>query len=87
MLTVTDDAKVHLANLLEHNEVPDGTAVRLVVAEQGLAMTTDSPGDQDATFDHDGRTVLVMENEIAEQLDGRTLDVEQTDDGTELKVS
>lgn len=87
MLTVTQDAKAHLANLLEHNNVPDGTAVRLVVAEQGLAMTTDSPGNEDATFDHEGRTVLVMENDIAEQLDGRTLDVEETDDGAELKVS
>lgn len=87
MLTVTDDAKAHIADLLDQNDAPEGTAVRLVPAQQGLALAPDSPTEDDTTFDHNGRTVLVIKPTIAEQLDGRTIDVAATDQGKELRLS
>jgi len=87
MVTVTDNAKAHIADLLQQNEAPDGTAVRLVPAQQGLALAPDEPADDDTKFDHDGKTVLIMKPNIADQLDGRTIDVADTEQGTELRLS
>jgi Fe-S cluster assembly iron-binding protein IscA len=87
MLTVTDDARAHLATILDQNDIPQEQAVRLLVGPNGLGLAPDMPKDEDAAFDHAGRTVLVIEPSIADQLDGRTMDVEQTDQGTQIKLS
>jgi Fe-S cluster assembly iron-binding protein IscA len=87
MLDVTDGAKQHLVQLMSDNEVPDEGAVRIVVHEDALTLAADEPRPGDATFDLEGRTVLVMEQAIADHLDGKTLDVEATEEGTELKLA
>jgi Fe-S cluster assembly iron-binding protein IscA len=81
MLTLTDAATEHIANLLDETDTPDDTAIRLVASEEGLAMVADNAKPEDTTFDHDGKTVLVMDQQVADALDGRTLDVAETDEG------
>lgn len=75
MLTVTDDARAHFAKLLDGANVPDESVVRIVAQEQGLALAPDVARDGDETFDHDGKTVLVIQPELATHLEGMTLDV------------
>lgn len=87
MLTVTDSAGDHLVGLLENANAPDDAAVRLVMAEGGLGMRADKPRPEDITFEHDGRTVLVAAQDVADALDGRTLDTTKTDKGTGLTLS
>lgn len=87
MLTMTDAAGEHLTTLLSDSKAPEGSAVRLVVAESGLGMRADAVRDGDVTFDHGGQTVLVAAPEVAEALDGRTLDTVDTDKGTGLTLS
>lgn len=87
MLTVTEDAKAHIAKLLDENEAPEGTAVRLIVAKQGLALAPDTPTAEDETFEHDGRTVLVVKPSIVEKLDGRTIEISESEQGAELRMS
>jgi len=87
MLTVTPAASEHLANLIDESKGPEGLAVRLVVQEQGLALTPSEPKPDDTTFEHDGRTVLVVDPRAAEMLSERTIDIQQTEQGTGLAVS
>lgn len=87
MLTVTPEACAHMADLIERNKIPEPQTIRLVPGQQGLGLTPDQPRPGDATFDHDGRTVLTMEQSLAEQLDGRTLDVDKADGQAQLKLA
>lgn len=87
MVTVTEEAKAHLATILDENNIPEEQAVRLLVGPNGLGLAPDTPKDEDTAFDHNGRTVLLMEQNIAEQLDGRTMDVEETEQGAQIKLS
>ena len=87
MLTVTPEACAHMADLLERNRITEPQTIRLVPGEQGLGLRPDAPKPGDATFDHDGRTVLTMDQGLAEQLDGRTLDVDLAEGRAQLKLA
>ena len=89
MLTVTEAAGAHLANMLNEAETPEEgeVAVRMLLREGQLAVTLDEPRTQDAKFDHQGATVLVIEDELAQRLDGKTLDIESDKQGSSLVMS
>lgn len=86
MLTVTDNAGKHMANLLENANAPDEASLRFVVDGDSLGLTIDQPQDGDQTFEHDGRTVLLLDEKVGQLLDERTLDVQDTDDGARLSL-
>ncbi len=77
-LTVTDSALARLAGTIRNMQVArsaDG-CFRLMIDEQGeleLGIHIAVPGGK--IFQHDGVTVLVMSDAVAEQHAGRTLDV------------
>jgi Fe-S cluster assembly iron-binding protein IscA len=87
MITLTDAASSHLATLLEESDVPEENAVRLVMGAEGLALATDEPGPEDTKFEHNGKTVLVLDAQVTEALGDRTLDVEDTENGKALSIS
>jgi Fe-S cluster assembly iron-binding protein IscA len=87
MLAVTDAASEHIANLLDNRETETDAVVRLVVQDEGLTMVLDSANPDDVTYDHLGRTVLVMKPDLAEQLDGKTLQVEQSEGDARLTLN
>jgi hypothetical protein len=80
MLAVTEDALARLAKMLEQEGVPKDAVVRLLHEPDGIAMVGDAERPDDKTFQHDGRTVLVLDAQTAETLSGSTLEV----DGAEL---
>lgn len=84
MFNITDAAGTKLATILEEQSCPEEMAIRLVQDNQGLALSIDTqkPGDQ--TYDHDGRTILLIDESTQELLGGTTLDVEESDDGGRL---
>lgn len=86
MLTVTDAARDHLSQLLSRTEHPEGTTVRVVPGQQGLELALDAPREGDATFEHDGEVVLTIDTQLSEMLEDKTLDIEQTDGGPQLKL-
>jgi len=86
MLTVTDPAGEHLAKLLDDAEAPEGTAARFVAGEDGLALQVDEPKEDDQNHDHQGRTVLLIDPQVAELLQDKTLDVRETEEGTALEL-
>ncbi|UCF34059.1 MAG: hypothetical protein JSV78_01885 [Phycisphaerales bacterium] len=84
MLSVTDAATEYLAGLLSDAEAPDDMAVRFVYEAKGFQMRTDGEQPGDTTFAHEGRTVLVMEEQVADLLADRTLDVHDAGAGPRL---
>lgn len=82
MLSVTEAACTYLTQLLEKSTIADDTAVRIVPSTQGdLKLRLDTPRSDDTTFDHAGRTVLLLDAQIAQRLVESTLDVEDADEG------
>jgi Fe-S cluster assembly iron-binding protein IscA len=84
MLTVTEAAGVYLTEILAEANAADDTAVRFVVQENKLAPYLDNARPGDATFDHEGRTILVLDEGISQTLANSTLDVKDTDTGVQL---
>ena len=87
MLTVTESAGGHLASLLVEAEAPEDVAVRFVLEGQGLAMALDNERPDDETFAYEGKTILLLDNQISELLADKTLDIEMADDGPKLALS
>jgi Fe-S cluster assembly iron-binding protein IscA len=87
MLTVSDDAKAHLASIMSENNVPDEQSIRLVAGAQGLGLAPDTPGASDDTYEHDGKTVLCVEPALNKQLEGRTMTIEQSEQGARLNIA
>jgi len=84
MLTLTEAAGAHLADILADKECPDDVAVRFVCAESGNSLMLDSKKADDSAFEHEGRTVLLLDQSAVEVLGDETLDFKQTDAGGAL---
>jgi Fe-S cluster assembly iron-binding protein IscA len=77
MLTMTEAAGAQLIQMLDDAEAPEGVAIRFVHEDEDVALRLDQPKDGDTTLDHEGRTVLVLDPQLAELLADRTLDVQE----------
>ena len=78
MLVVTEAARAHLAQMLGQEGVPEAAAVRLVREADGVTLQSDAERQGDQTFEHGGRTVLVLDAQISELLSESTLDIEES---------
>lgn len=77
MLNVTQAASHYLSDMLVRSHAPAEAAVRIVPKAEGGGLVTkiDQERDGDQHFDCDGRTVLVLDPDIATRLSEQTLDV------------
>lgn len=87
MLNVTESASAHLAQLLDEADAPNDAAVRIARSQEGWAILLDNrqPGDQ--TFEHDGKTVLLVDEMAADLLTDVTLDLDQQEADTRLTLN
>lgn len=81
MLTVTDKALSRLQNFLDENQLDDTKAVRIILNQQKkLELIADTPRENDDSLpNQDGKTVLVIDNNLSTALNGYTMDF--SDDG------
>jgi len=86
MLTVTEDAKALCAAILNQAEAPDSAVMRIVAEDKGLGLVADEVKDTDETFEVEGKTVLVVEPALAEQLADRKLSAIETEQGPQLSL-
>lgn len=86
MLTITDPACDHLSKLLAEAKAPDEAAIRMVTGERGLELRVDSPKPGDTTIDREGKPLVVLDEQLAERLGDRTLDIRQTPAGVGLAL-
>jgi hypothetical protein len=80
MVTVTDGAREYLHG--EAEGLADDECFRLARGMGGkIAIVTGRPVDSDVTFEHGDSTVLAVEAKLAEDLGGRTIDIEERSEG------
>ena len=82
MLTVTEKAGAHLAQMIAEQNLPDGTAARFVTEGQGIALRQDTEREGDTALKHKDTTVLLLDAQLTELLDKHTLDL----DGDQLTL-
>lgn len=88
MLDVTPTACEAIHDMLEKGNAPEDVALRLSTQQGGsLGLTPDREAPSDTSFEHSGRTVLVVDEQLANDLDGRTLDATSTDAGVQLTLN
>jgi len=84
MLTLTEAAGGYLTGVLDESKAPADTALRLHVGADGLSAALDSQRPGDATYDHGGRKVLLLDRRASEALSDKTLDLQSTPEGERL---
>ncbi len=88
MIHVTERARQELKRILaEKVEWPEAR-LRLMDRGQGklgVGIDVEAPGDR--VIEYEGTKVLIVEPELATNLKGVTLDVDDTPDGVELVLS
>ena len=87
MLTVTENAKQHLKNmLLAHTDDPE-IGLRLTVeSPQQFGLVIDSEGIGDQVVKHEGLKVLLVKPELVTLLDKATIDTKETPEGPNLVI-
>jgi Fe-S cluster assembly iron-binding protein IscA len=86
MLYVTDQALAALNAMREDSDASDGESILLYLEEDGslgLALAEIEEGDN--VIEQDGRVVVIVAEDLAQALDGMTLDVSVSDDGEEIE--
>ena len=84
MLTVTEAACVHLAQMLDNANASADAAVRFVAEDDTIKPTLDSIRSGDVRFEFAGKTVLALDEQMALTLYDHILDVDDDSDATQL---
>jgi hypothetical protein len=85
MFHITQTAGEFLEGIMTRRNWPDGSCIRLQAQQDGSGKAVvgkEENGDQ--TFEHNGKTVLVVNEQDAEQLSEKTLDAQQKDGSVQL---
>jgi hypothetical protein len=85
MLTLTEGAVRVLEDVLDRDEVGD-RAVRIVAGRNGWFLRLDCEDPDDYTFEHEGRTILLLAPSVAAVLEEKTLDVQGTEESRALRL-
>lgn len=85
MLTLTEAAARLLAEVLERDEASD-RAIRIAEGEQGWTIHLDREAPEDESFEHEGRTIVLLAPPVAEALEDKTLDAYNTEQGWKLRL-
>ena len=86
MFCVSESACEMIGQLLVDVDAGDDAVVRIVPGESGLFLAVDKVQADDATYEYEGKTVLVVSRILAELLNDQTLDVVDTPEGRELTL-
>jgi hypothetical protein len=84
MFMITEAAGGYLIGVLDNANVSAETAIRFVLEGNALTPKLDNARPGDATFDHEGRMILMLDAQVSEVLTDSTLDVQATDEGPKL---
>jgi len=84
MLSVTENARKALQEILKNAEAQPEQSLRLVEDEGSYGLTLDTEQDGDQVVEHEGATVLLVGAEIKEGLAGIVLDLQDTPEGPRL---
>ena len=86
MIQVTERARETFKNKLEDLIERPGVMLRIGSTDSGLEIFPDTLKDADQIIEHDGRAVLLLDQEVSEMLADTTIDVEEHADGVQVVV-
>ncbi len=86
-MTVTYNAAEHLAYTLSEHEVPDDVVMRMKATKGGVELRPDKIRPDDETFDHNGKVVLVLDQQTSQFLGNKTIDLITDEDGSHLTLN
>jgi Fe-S cluster assembly iron-binding protein IscA len=86
MLTITDKAAALIGEVLDAARENDADVFRLSRVGQDLGLAVDEERDGDQVVQHEERRVLVIELDLALELDGITIDAIDAPDGQRLML-
>ena len=86
MLTVTASARERLLTKLVRKNAADDVAMRFTRRKNGWRLRLDRARPNDATFAHEGRNVLLLDEAVSRAMVMMTLDVSSTEAGPKLKL-
>ena len=81
MLILTEAAGDLLTKILDDKDCQDDLAVRFICQDSEVFLALDNEKQGDATFEHKGRTILLLDQTASEHLGAKTLDVKKTKKG------
>lgn len=84
MPEMTPAAGGFLHAVLEQAKAPVEAAIRLEIEGGTLISRLDEPRPGDAALAHEGRKVLVLDDRVAQLLDGMTIDLQPSPEGDKL---
>ncbi len=84
MLTLSYTASEYLDLMLVEADVPDDAVVRVVVEGREVDLGIDIVRPGDTTFDHGGKVVLAIDEQLSELLADSKLDVQVTGEESNL---
>ncbi len=82
MVTVTYTAAEHMAYTLSEHQVRDDAVLRIKWTKGGVGIQPDKIRPGDETFDHNGKVLLVLVQQISQLLGNKTIDLMTDDDGS-----
>ena len=86
MILVTERARETFKNGLDNLIDRPGVMLRIGSTDSGLEIFPDTLKDADQIIEHDGRAVLLIDQEVSETLADTTIDVEEHADGVQVVV-
>lgn len=87
MLAVSQAAGDYLARLLVEADAPEDKCIRIASKGDHLTLQFDEHEPGDAAYSHDGKMVLVVDEALAQRLDGRQIAVEQHEGKSQLVLT
>jgi Fe-S cluster assembly iron-binding protein IscA len=88
MIGVTERAKKELKRVLADNVDHPEACLRLRTNDEGnLGLGIDIERPDDKVVEYEGSTVLVVTQGLADSLDDLLIDVEDTDEGSQLVIT
>ncbi|MFO8009509.1 MAG: iron-sulfur cluster assembly accessory protein [Dehalococcoidia bacterium] len=83
MIAVTENAKQALKTLLDGNTDTEEAGLRMVRTEQGqLSLVLDMEKEGDQIVEHSESKILMVDDQLAQELEGITLDFQQSPEGS-----
>jgi hypothetical protein len=73
-----------MAYMLSEHQDRDDVVMRIEFTEGDVGMQTDKMRPGDETFNHNGKVVLVEDQQISQLFGNRTIDLMTDDDGSHL---
>lgn len=87
MIQVTERAREQLKAVRDQVAEQPDVCLRLgPVAEGQLGVFPDTGTETDQVVEHDGTVVLLVDPKVAAAIDGTTIDLEESDEGTRLTL-